>query len=78
MNASTPAAADTRSPWTDSFRAVPDAQAAADRAAADFAPMRGSEAALAEAPRFTCSPNGLDREADRWTSEALFDLYNLR
>lgn len=77
MNASTPAAADTRSPWTDAFRAVPDVHAAADLAAAYFAPMRGNEAALAEAPRFTCTPNGFDRDADRWTSEALFDLYNL-
>ncbi|MBI3763835.1 MAG: hypothetical protein HY260_18475 [Chloroflexi bacterium] len=69
-------AADTRSPWTDAFRAAPESNPAAEHSAAGYAATRADDASPAEAPHPTSTPSGFDREADAWASEALFDSYN--
>ena len=67
---------DTRSPWTDAFRAGPGAPATAMPAMAAGEPTRPGAAFAPAAPHPSLEPDGLDREADGWACEALFILYN--
>jgi hypothetical protein len=75
MHSPSPDTADTRSPWTDAFRAAPMAWPAADRPEAVHAPQ-GADTFAPQAPHSTAAAAGSEPTAEGWASEALFFLSN--